>query len=543
MRNQCWNLLFAACLGLWGLQLVGQRVTRGSYLQNATDQAITIKWLTDALTDSRVWYGGSPTTLTQIVGSTTLTHKHAVRLSGLQPYTTYYYAVGSSTLALEGGDSSHRFRTNPVPGTVQPIKIWVIGDFGRNNAQEKWVRDAYTDYVTTHRDADVWLWLGDNAYDSGTDLQYQTNVFDIYDSVFAFQPFWPTPGNHDYYSVNQNGFPATHFGPYYDIVEVPYQGEAGGLPSGGEMYYSYDYGNVHFVSLNSELSTWVTSPNSPMAQWLTADLQATQQPWKVVYFHQPPHSRGSHNSDNFWETYMISMRNNYAPILERNGVDLVLCGHSHVYERSRLMYGFYDWSFLYNTAFEADHGSGSLAAGTPYRKSLSDSTQNHGTVYATVGNSGSYTAAPALNHPLMYYGWGCDTCVGSLIIDVHRDTLVARYYASTDTLLDEFAIIKDLTPVQVDAPRVDVSAFEVWPNPFSEQLEMHFLLPKEMNVQVQLLDMQGGSRYLRKLGYLTAGSHFVNLDDAVVDLNNGTYILRLMAGEKVLHQKVIKYRR
>ena len=310
-----------------------QSLVRGTYLQNGRHDAMTIKWRTDSLTNARVWYGSNPAQLTQQLDDAALTYDHRLRVTGLAPATTYYYAVGDSNRQMEGGDSSHRFTTNPLPGSAPPIKVWAIGDFGRDTPAERWVRDAYAQYVRDNRAADVWLWLGDNAYDNGTDAQYQTKVFDVYDSIFAFQPFWPTPGNHDYQSVNQSGLPPAHTGPYYSIVEVPTQGETGGLASGGEMFYSFDYGNVHFVSLNSELGIWVTQPNSPMAQWLVHDLQGSSQPWKIVYFHQPPHSKGSHDSDHFFEVTMASMRINYAPLLEDNGVDLVLCGHSHVYER------------------------------------------------------------------------------------------------------------------------------------------------------------------------------------------------------------------
>jgi 3',5'-cyclic AMP phosphodiesterase CpdA len=68
---------------------------------------------------------------------------------------------------------------------------------------------------------------------------------------------------------------------------------------------------------------------------------------------------------------MFGMRTNIMPIVERHGVDLVLSGHSHVYERSKLMNGFYDWSFLYAPIFEVDGGSGNETLGEEYHKSLS----------------------------------------------------------------------------------------------------------------------------------------------------------------------------
>ena len=108
------------------------------------------------------------------------------------------------------------------------------------------------------------MWLGDNVYDDGKDSEYQTRLFELngFKDVFNRLPFWPSPGNHDYNEVWEQstlfGIPysniplSQHEGPYFDMVDVPQQGEAGGFPSQLEVYYSFDYGDVHFLSLNSE---------------------------------------------------------------------------------------------------------------------------------------------------------------------------------------------------------------------------------------------------------------------------------------------------
>jgi hypothetical protein len=79
--------------------------------------------------------------------------------------------------------------------------------------------------------------LGDNAMPTGIDSQYQTKVFEIYQEMFRKSVVWPTIGNHDAAtasSPNQNG-------PYYEIFTLPTAGEAGGVASGTEAYYSFDY--------------------------------------------------------------------------------------------------------------------------------------------------------------------------------------------------------------------------------------------------------------------------------------------------------------
>jgi hypothetical protein len=534
------GLIFIVCLLLSCLSTVqAQQVTRGPYLQNANHEAITIKWRTDTLCDSRVRFGTNPGNLTQLVIDTVQTYNHTVRITGLAPYSQYFYAAGTTTMDLEGDDSSHHFHTNPIPGTAQPIKIWALGDFGRNNLAEYLVRDSYTKLAKADRPADVWLWLGDNAYDTGTDLEYTEKVFNVFDSLFDSQIFWPTPGNHDYGSVNQNGLPPTHTGPYYSIVEVPTNGEAGGVPSGGEMYYSFDYGNVHFISLNSELGPWINSDNTPLTQWLEADLQATTQPWKIVYFHQPPHTKGSHDSDNFWEVRMVAMRNNIMPIVERHGVDLVLSGHSHVYERSKLMYGFYEWSFLYSPSYEVDGGSGNESLGEEYHKSLSGQNPNRGTVYTVAGNGASSYAWGTLNHPMMVYGWGCDTCVGSMLIDVHEDTLRGKFYSAGGILKDEFSIFKDLT-VAHDPLSEQNKSLKIWPNPFSDQLELEIELSENSRLFATILDISGQEVWNEKLGKFGIGKHQMVLKNLPTHLVSGTYILRIDNGIDSWTQRIVK---
>ena len=74
-----------------------------------------------------------------------------------------------------------------------------------------------------------------------------------------------------------------------------------------------------------------------MYTWLEADLMANTQDWLIAYWHHPPYSRGSHDSDTTHQ--MFQMRERFVALLEDYGVDLVLTGHSHAYERSMLIDG------------------------------------------------------------------------------------------------------------------------------------------------------------------------------------------------------------
>ena len=82
--------------------------------------------------------------------------------------------------------------------------------------------------------------------------------------------------------------------------------------SGTEAYYSFDYANVHFVCLESFETN--RSATGPMLTWLQNDLASTAQPWVIAFFHHPPYSKGSHDSDTDIE--LKEMRQNALPILE-----------------------------------------------------------------------------------------------------------------------------------------------------------------------------------------------------------------------------------
>lgn len=475
--------------------LASQSIVRGPYLQNPTPSSIKIKWRTDIATIGEVKYAVVGNTLTQSVVETIATTEHTLSLQNLQAYTQYQYAIYQNNTLIEGDDANHRFRTFPVPDSILPIRVWAIGDFGKANIGQQQVRDAFVQY-DANRKTDFWIWLGDNVYDSGTDTEYQNKVFDSiygYQKIMKYLPFLPTPGNHDYTVISPvtgSQPPLQHTGPYYDIIDVPTQGEAGGVASGHELFYSYDYGNAHFVCLNSELGSlysanddWIgtrlfgTFTTSPMTDWLHADLQANTKPWVIAYFHQPPYTDGSHDSGAFWEVYMKAMRENIVPILEQYGVDVVMCGHSHVYERSYLMKGFYGDLGTFNPAsmiLQAQSGVDSL--GEAYIKYTQGANPNQGTVYVVNGNSGSEETAPTLQHPGMEVGWGCDTCVGSFLLEINGNRLDGKELDGNGNFRDHFTIHKFNTSSLLAKDVSDISEIKVQPNPFSHKFELLFKL-------------------------------------------------------------------
>ena len=226
-----------------------------------------------------------------------------------------------------------------------------------------------------------WMMLGDNAYTAGTDAEYQAAVFqNKYEAMLRKSVLWPTLGNHDGQSAKL-GEPDWAL---YSIFTLPAGGEAGGVPSGTEAFYAFDTANIHFVCLDSYETD--NAPGSPMLTWLDADLTATQQEWAIVFWHHPPYTKGTHDSDT--DPELVAMRQNVLPILDVDGVDLVLCGHSHDYERSALIDGHYGDSSTFGPSFVVDGGDGRIGSGGPYRKPAAWRVPHSGCVYLVAGTSG-----------------------------------------------------------------------------------------------------------------------------------------------------------
>jgi acid phosphatase type 7 len=147
--------------------------------------------------------------------------------------------------------------------------------------------------------------VGDHVYPNGTPQQYA----DCYDPTWGRhkERTRPAPGNHDYYTQDAIGY-------------FQYFGKLAGDP--GKGYYSYELGSWHIVVLNSYLESHA---ESPQGRWLRSELAARADLCTLAYWHKPRFSSGRHGSDPaiepLWE------------ILYTAGVDVVVNGHDHHYER------------------------------------------------------------------------------------------------------------------------------------------------------------------------------------------------------------------
>jgi hypothetical protein len=420
-------------------------LTRGPYLQMASQAAVTLRWRTDLATDSRIEAGPATDNYPLSATNPNVTTEHEVRIEGLSAGTRYYYRFGSSTQVLQGGTDNFFF-TAPPPTTTKKLRIAAFGDCGKAGPIQTGVTNAYLKH-TGNSPAELMLLLGDNAYDDGLDSEYQSEFFQPYSTILKNHVVFPSPGNHEYHNTS----PAARTAPYYRIFSMPAAAECGGVASGTEAYYSFDWGNIHFVSMDSEGeeagNTRIFDTLGPQVVWLKKDLDANNKKWTVVFFHHPPYSKGSHDGDVNSE--LGGIRRNLVRILERYGVDLALYGHTHVYERSYLLKGFYETESAFNPATHTASSSTAKYDGSsnscPYM--TASGKTNHGIVHVVAASSSRAQVDVVSSFPHTALPFSTRDG-GMLYLEVEDNRMDGKMLHQNGDIFDQFTIIKDAGKTQ-----------------------------------------------------------------------------------------------
>lgn len=364
-------------------------LSRAPYLQKVGQDSALVAFRLDANCTPEVHYG-TDGALNEVARSMASGRIHAVTLKGLTAGTEYTYVVDACGTRTE----PKRFRTAPTPETRR-VHFAAVGDMGTNSSTQKKVARS----VLAAR-PELYLTLGDNAYPNGTDSEFQKHFFEPMADLLSEVAMFTSPGNHEYLTQQAQ--------PYLDNLYLPTNN-----PQGSERYYSFDWGHVHFVSLDSNCAIGLASSDlctlKEMKAWAERDLAASEQPWKLVFFHHPPWSSGAHGSQ-------LKMRREFAPLFEEHGVDLVLTGHDHNYERTKPM-----------------KGEGVAPEGT------------RGVTYLVVGSGG----AALRDWPGSAPSWSAvrnNKDYGYLDVKIEDGTLTARMVSPTGEVFDSFTLTKKPSP-------------------------------------------------------------------------------------------------
>jgi hypothetical protein len=296
----------------------------------SSPDSMVIGWLTaDMTAASTVFYGTSPSSLTQTATGTSDFYKYSAKytsglihhttLTGLNPATTYYYQVGQAGALSQ----VYSFKSNPGVGPIFPYTTAYIADVGENNNANQTI----TNLLARMNNFDSVVINGDIAYASGCESTGCV-VWDAFQRmvqpVTASKSFSVNLGNHECYDT-ANGI--TAISARYRYAGMPY-------PAGSQddvFYFSWEAGPIHYISVSSFFPDGYGA-NSRLTQWLQKDLAAidrSKTPFVLVTLHAPWYnSNTEHQGDG------EAMRVALEPMLLAAGVNAVFAGHVHAAEFS-----------------------------------------------------------------------------------------------------------------------------------------------------------------------------------------------------------------
>lgn len=305
----------------------GTSLWRHPYLESTTHTSVRIAWTSRSGGDGVVQWAPDPAgpwtdvpaAAEQFPTSRTDQEDDYVAydatITGLTENSAYCYRIVEDGTVLAEG---LRFDT-AWTGTDRPVRIVAIGDSGDGSAEQLELRDT----IVANEEFDILMHLGDMAYDIGRFTEFESYFFDVYADIMDDTAVFTTMGNHEFLSDSGQ--------PYRDVYHIF---EEGVREEDRELYYSFDYGNIHFVSLDSNEGTLIPiyldineRVTDDMFDWMEQDLAASDAEWNVVFMHHPFYSSSERGVR--WENIRRWLNR-----LEDLGVDLVLAGHDHHYERS-----------------------------------------------------------------------------------------------------------------------------------------------------------------------------------------------------------------
>lgn len=322
---------------------------------------------------------------------------HTAILNHLKPGTTYLYRVGTPK---EWGEF-HTFTTEGK--NLNSFKFLVFGDSQSGDAKNP----EYKPWMVTcqkafqrNPEAKFFINLGD-LVEEGQSYPHWNKWFEGSKGVIDTIPIVPVVGNHETYSPNTriDGPPVF----WVKQFKLPQNGPEG-LKS---QVYSMDYGNVHFVILDSQGKEEKSSGNILEMQksWLEKDLKNNKQKWTIVLFHKPIYANSPRGNKDVTKAFQ--------PIIDKYHVNLVLNAHEHIIARTYP---------IYNNEIVSD--------------------TNKGTVYYTVGRSGNkfYNDAAPITYDAFFYNPKDQP--NYLVISVETNRLLIKNFRQDGTLLDNYLINK-----------------------------------------------------------------------------------------------------
>lgn len=252
----------------------------------------------------------------QRVAHAAVQRHHVFTLSGLRPGTRYWYEVRTGTELASGKRS---FRT--LPAKPDSYQVIVLGDV--RSLPQRWHKVSQRVF-RQEQEALFVIGTGDYPSDGRKYDQWRKQFFEPARNLLASKPMWPAIGNHEA-TRRHDDLTRPEASRYFSLFELP----------GNERWYRVDY---HLMTLLVLDSNSRLSPEHEQYKWLRQQLRTERKRFTLVAFHHAPFSSGPHaaiHPDATPKEWPIDQGRRFlVPLFEMYGVDLVLNGHDHIYERS-----------------------------------------------------------------------------------------------------------------------------------------------------------------------------------------------------------------
>jgi 3',5'-cyclic AMP phosphodiesterase CpdA len=284
--------------------LLPVRIYEGPLVQATGPGTATLVWYTTRAATCTVDL--PPESAAELAPSAVQGTRHEVRLERLSDEGSVPYTIRTGDRALTDG-----LALRPARAPGERFTFLVFGDSGNGSRAQYQLAETM---LRSEPAADFLLHTGDVVYSDGARHRYEEHFFAPYRRLIARIPFWPCLGNHD---IAEDGTAL----PYREVFVVPENGPPGLTP---EHNYWFDYADARFVVIDSNMKE--ETLRERVAPWADAVLAAAPGLWRFVALHHPPYTGGKYAPD-------LAVQRALVPTFERQHVDIVFCGHDHMYQR------------------------------------------------------------------------------------------------------------------------------------------------------------------------------------------------------------------
>ena len=251
-------------------------------------------------------------------------HQYGATISELQADTDYEYRLVSADA------QSDWFPLHTAPMGPASYKLLIFPD-SQSSDYSDWARLAQ-DAWNRNPDAQFFVNMGD-LVDNGEDHTQWQAWFDAVSRMISRIPIVPLMGNHETYDQNWKVRLPEAYLHYFDVPENHSERFSG-------YYYSFDYGMVHFIVLNSqwdETNAFKQGLLAEQCEWLQEDAHQSAAKWKVVLIHKDVLQYRSHKHPERQEG-ISAVGEALMPLFDQLGIDIVFTAHLHTYRNRGHLY-------------------------------------------------------------------------------------------------------------------------------------------------------------------------------------------------------------